>query len=292
MGGSGGSGYFPPRRPVPVIDINQHLRDKLRDYNDRDTEAIRSHIRGLRAALEQDIDDVIRPLFGGSISRHTYVDGLSDIDVLMVINDSALSGQSPKVALQQMASLITKRMPNTDVSVGNLAVTIRYSDGNEVQVLPAIRTKSGIRIPEPRANAWSRILHPERFADKLTKVNQSNDQKVIPTVKLVKALGNRIAQSDKGRLTGYHIESLAIEAFKNYRGPYDLKSMLDKFASFAQQAVQQPIKDTTGQSRYVDEYLGSPGSSQRKRAAANLRRMKENIDNCRSEKDFDNLFSL
>ena len=78
-----------------AADVNSHLRDKLRDFNTRDTDAIQRHIRGLRQALEQDVDDVIRPLFGGSISRHTYVDGLSDVDVLMVINDSTLVGADP-----------------------------------------------------------------------------------------------------------------------------------------------------------------------------------------------------
>ena len=152
MGGSSGRGFIPPRRsvrPSRPEDINARLRDQLKAYNDRDTEAIQRHIRALRDALEQDVDDVIRPLYGGSVSRHTYVDGLSDIDVLMVINDSTLSGQSPKVAIQHMADLIRRRMPNSNVSVGKLAVTIKYADGTDMQLLPATRTRSGIQIAEP-----------------------------------------------------------------------------------------------------------------------------------------------
>ena len=291
MGDSGGRRYYPPPRPVDPDLLDDYLQDRLREYNDRDTDAIRRHIDVLREALAQDVDDEVRPIFGGSVSRHTYVDGLSDIDVLMVMSDSALSAESPEAALQRMGELIRIRLPNSGVRVGALAVTITYSDDNEVQVLPAIRTQAGIRIPDPAGNTWSRILHPDRFAAKLTTVNQSNRGQVIPTIKLLKALAHRSVQSDRGRLTGYHIESLAVDAFKNYRGPYNLKSMIDRFTSSASTAVQRPIRDATGQSRYVDEYLGPAGSAARARAAVTIQRMQTSLDACRSKQDLDNLFN-
>ena len=271
--------------------INGYLRDVLRNYNDRDTEAINRHIRGLRSALEQDADDVIRPLFGGSVSKHTYVDGLSDIDVLMTVNDSSLSGQAPQKAIQHMAALIKQRMPRTDVSTGKLAVTVRYSDGVEIQILPAIKTKSGIRIPDPKSNGWSKVIHPEKFAEKLTKVNQENRGRVIPAIKLTKGLAARSIQREKDKISGYHLESLAIEAFNNYREPHDLKSMVNHLLGFSAGAVLQPIKDSTGQSRLVDEYLGPPGSPGRKRAAAAFRKMQSSLNSCRSATDLDNLFA-
>ena len=95
MGGSSGRFLWQPTRPVSYDQINGWLRDKLRDYNDRDTEAINRHIRGLRDALEQTGNDVLPVSFGGSVSRHTYVDGLSDVDGLIRVNDSSFSGQSP-----------------------------------------------------------------------------------------------------------------------------------------------------------------------------------------------------
>ena len=291
-GSSGGQRSPKPRPQRGKADINGFLRDLLRDFNDRDTEAIRRHIRGLRVALEDDVEDVVRPTYGGSISRNTYVDGLSDIDVLMVINDSSLSGLSPKVALQKMSELIQRRMPNTEISVGDMAVTIKYTDGLEVQVLPAVRSKSGVRIPEGNTNAWSRIVHPERFAQKLTAVNQSNNGQVIPTVKLAKALVRRMAQSESDRLTGYHIESLAIEAFGNYNGNRDLGSMLDRFFAFSSDAVRQPIKDSTGQSRYVDDYLGGANSEKRVKASKTLRRIAAALAACESNEDLENLFGV
>lgn len=295
MAGSSGRRFYSPSRvakPASSVDINGCLRDQLRDYNDRDAEAIRTHIRVLRDALEQELDDVIRPMFGGSISRHTYVDGLSDVDVLMVINDSTLVGQSPKVAIQHMAALIRQRMPNSNVTVGKLAVTVKYADGTELQLLPAIRTKSGIRISEPDRNTWSRIVQPERFAQKLTQVNQANQGGVIPTIKLLKALSHHTVRSDRGRLSSYHIESLAIEVFKNHRGSRDYTSMIGKFLQQAPNLVRNPIRDSTGQSRFVDEYLGSVGSSQRRDAIRTLNLMKQRFDKCHTEQDVKTLFQL
>lgn len=289
----GGSGKT-TRTQIPSMaddQINAYLRGLLRNYNDRDTEAINRHIKGIRDALEQSVEDVIRPLFGGSVSKHTYVDGLSDIDVLMRVNDSSFSGQSPKKAIQHMADLIKQRMPRTNVSTGDLAVTVSYSDGIEIQILPAIKTKSGIRIPDPKSNGWSRVIHPEKFTDKLTKVNQANQGRVIPAIKLVKGLADRGIQRKGDKISGYHLESLAIEAFNNYRGPHDLKSMVNRLLSFSVDAVLQPIKDSTGQSRLVDEYLGLPESSKRKRASAAFRKIKDSFNNCRSTADLDNLFA-
>ena len=289
---SGRSGRFVPR-PRPTLtdeQINGCLRAKLRDYNDRDTEAINRHIRGLRDALEPTGNDVLSVRYGGSLSRRTYVDGLSDVDGLIRVNDSSFSGQAPQAVIQKMAELIQQRMPNTKVWTGDLAVTVRYADGHEIQLLPAIRTRSGYRIANATRNEWSGVIHPERFAQKLTQVNQANAGQVIPAIKLAKALAHRLIRSDRDKITGYHIESLAIEAFKSYRGPTDLKSMVSHLTDCSSEAVHQPIKDSTGQSRYVDDYMGPQNSAARQRAAANFQRMQDSLNQCKSQADIDNLF--
>ena len=280
------------RRSISNSEINDYLRDKLRSYNERDSEAIKRHIKALRDILEQASEDVIPTLFGGSVSRHTYVNGLSDVDVLMIVNDSTLSGQDPKRVIQHMATLIMQRMPRTEVSTGDLAVTVSYADGSEVQILPAIRTKGGVRIAEPRSNKWSKVLHPERFARKLTKVNQENGGQVIRTIKLAKGALDKLVQSNSDKVSGYHIESLAIEAFKGYQGRHSLKDMIVHLASFSSSAVRRPIKDSTGQSRHVDEYLGPQGSRQRGRAEATFRNLQRRVENCKSTEDLDYLFDL
>ena len=295
-GSSGRSNYSPWRQPNQAIltdaEINGCLRDLLRVYNARDTQAVSRHVQVLSDSLELRDDDVIRTLFGGSVSKHTAINGLSDIDVLAIVNDSSLSGQSPAAVIRLMAQRIRQRLPQTSVSTGDLAVTVRYSDGIEVQVLPAIRTKSGVRIADPKTNSWSDVVYPERFARKLTQVNQRNDGKVIPTVKLAKGLAAHMIPSDRDNISGYHMESLVIETFRNYQGPHDLKSMFRHFTDFSSQAVMRPITDPSGQSRHVDEYMGQEGSARRQRASNSFQRMRQRFDACGTKEDIENLFGM
>ena len=290
MGGSPRRFSWQQRQRLNDDEFNGHLREKLKDYNQRDTEAINRHLRGLKDALEQTGNDVLVTRFGGSVSRHTYVDGLSDVDVLLTVNDSSLSGQAPRAVLQKMAELIQQRMPLTKVRAGDLAVTVTYADGHEIQVLPTIRTKAGMRIADPSRNQWSAVLHPERFAQKLTATNQRNGGQVIPAIKLTKALAHHVILSGRDKITGYHIESLAIDAFRNYRGVTDLRSMVSHLLDYSAKAVNEPIRDSTGQSRHVDDYMGSRGSDARQRAASHFRGMLNSLNQCKSLADIDNLF--
>ena len=294
MGGSSGGGYFPPRgstKPnLSDSEINGCLKDLLREYNQRDTDAIQRHLGVLRDSLEMEDDDLIRTLFGGSESKHTAVHGLSDVDVLMTINDSSLSGQSPSAVISAMAARIRQRLPNTDVRTGDLAVTVKFSDGVEMQILPAIRTKSGVRIADPGANRWSSVIHPERFARKLTQVNQAYSGQVIPTIKLAKALMARNVRSERDKISGYHMESLAIEAFRNYRGPHDLKSMLHHFLTVSSRGVMTPMTDSTGQSRHVDSYMGAADSTRRSRTSETFRRIQRLFDSCQTKPELNNMF--
>lgn len=271
-------------------EVNGYLRNLLRGYNDRDVEAIGRHIKTLRDALERDGGDVIPIRFGGSVSKHTYVRGLSDVDALFIVNESSLSGQGPEHAIEYMERLFGRRLPRTEMETGDLAVTVTFSDDIEIQALPAIRTKTGIRIADPARGGWSNVVHPEWFAQKLTEVNQANNGQVIPTIKLAKALAVRVIRNEQEQITGYHMESLAIEAFHNYQGPHDLASMLSHLCTTAATAVLRPITDSTGQSRFVDEYLGGPASGPRRRAAGHFKEMGRRFGACKSAGDLDDLF--
>ena len=60
--------------------------------------------------------------------------------------------------------------------------------------------------------------------------------------------------------------------------------------SHSEVAVMSPIKDSTGQSRYVDDYLGQADSAPRKRASRHFRQMRGKINSCRTRAEFDELF--
>ena len=142
-------------------------------------------------------------------------------------------------------------------------MTISYADRTEIQILPAIRTADGFRIAEPRSTKWSSVVHPERFAERLIKVNNARGGRVVPVIKLAKAMADCFIKDPNRKISGYHMESLAIDAFKGYEGELSSRSMLVHFLGYSVKAAMSPIADSIGQSRYVDQYLGPVDSQLR-----------------------------
>ncbi len=254
--------------------VNEKIDEKLGSYNARDTETHREHLNDIKQIIESDNEGTVELKFAGSVSKHTYVDGLSDVDVLVLVDNSELSENTPGEIKEYLKSKLEKKLKNVEeIRTGSLAVTVRFKDGTEIQLLPAVKRGDGYRIPSEKGNTWSSVTHPEKFASKLTKVNQDCGQKVVPVVKIVKSINGQLPEDQQ--LSGYHIESLAIKIFSEY--PKDAsktpKTMLKYFYEKAIEDVKSPIKDSTQQSVHVDDDLGPENSPQRMRASNTLKRI-------------------
>jgi predicted nucleotidyltransferase len=300
MGGSGG-GYRTPSKTLEQLqneriereqveqyeqEVNQYLKSLLEDINNRDTEQINKHLETLKKALEKDLEGILELKFGGSVSKHTYTEGLSDIDMLVQINKSSLANARPTEVLRYFANHIKERLPRTEVKIGALAVTVKFSSGYEIQLLPSIKTSTGYKIAKPGKNEWSNVIKPRKFAEKLTSVNQENGGKVVPIIKLFKKLNATLPEARQ--LSGYHIESLAIDAFKNSSmTSRTYKGMVERFTSHIKNAVLQPIVDSTGQSVHVDNYLGRTNSIERKRISISLKMLEKKIKQANSSNSID-----
>ena len=103
-------------------------------------------------------------MYGGSIKKHTYVDGLSYVDALATINSTDLENKTPDEIMNIMIDKIQQRLPETDIKKGKLAVTVSFSDGCEIQILPAIKTKTGVKIASQDGLNWSKVIKPDNFA--------------------------------------------------------------------------------------------------------------------------------
>lgn len=288
MGGSGGRGpdWQPGKAPKtlqdllrgssPGVDASEHegrvnafLGEILSEFNDRDVDAIRSHVEAVSAALEGQSDETVELVYGGSVRKHTYVNGLSDVDLLVLLRAEFFQRATPKELLTSFAARLRDQLTGVKVTVGQIAVTLTFTDGHILQVLPAVQTESGVRIGSNRANRWSTVVRPDAFARTLTRINQSCGGRVVPVIKLFKGLVSGLA--DEVRPTGYHIESLAIEAFRDYTGDRSYRGMLRHLCGYAQDRVLKPLVDRTGQSLHVDDYLGPAGSPSRSEVSASLR---------------------
>ncbi len=235
----------------------------------------------IKDIIVEDTIGTVEMRFGGSVSKHTYVDGLSDVDVLVIIDKSELSESSPQEVLKYIKKkLIDANSENIeDITVGKLAVTVKFSGGEEIQLLPAIRRGEGYRISAEKGDNWSNIIRPDKFASKLTEVNQNCNGKVVPVVKLVKGIISQLPEDQQ--LTGYHIESIAIEVFKSYPDSNSKtpKAMLSYFFEKAKDVVKSPIEDKSNQSIHVDDSLGPRNSQERMRASYTLDRIARRMKN-------------
>lgn len=245
-------------------NVNAFINEKLGSANSRDVDKTREYLDTIKSAVQEDIEGVVELQYGGSVRKFTYVEGLSDVDVLLKINKSELSNKSPKEILEYIKSKLETKLTNAEeIKVGKLAVTVKYKDGTEIQILPAIKRGDGFKIPSRNGKEWSNVIRPDKFASRLTEVNQSCGGKAVPVIKIVKHINSKLPPDQQ--LSGYHIESLAIEIFKSYPSEMSRsnKTMLKYFFEKASEKVKKPIKDKTNQSLHVDDYLHGENSPQR-----------------------------
>ena len=111
-------------------------------------------------------------------------------------------------------------------------------------------------------------------------------------IKLAKSIANCYIKRESRKISGYHMESLAIEAFRDYEGELDTKSMLIHFLKYSMNGVLSQIVDLTGQTTYVDEYLGPPDSRLRKGASTRFGQMRGEVKRCNTRTKFNELFCL
>lgn len=278
---------------MPKYNFNKCCEALLAQYKRRNGKAVARHIRGVCDILRREDDLVVQTKFGGSVRKGTYVTGLSDVDVLLIVNQSTLTNKPPAEVIEYVRDAIQRRYFRNSVTAGKLAVTVGYADKTELQILPAIRAKSGgFRIADPGSTKWSNIVQPERFAEKLAELNSAQDGRVVPVIKLAKAMAGCFTTRPSRKISGYHMESLAVDAFGSYRGSTDSKSMLLHLLGHSMKTVMRPLADSTGQSRYVDEALGLAESPSRKRASTYFEQMRSKVNACTTKVAFDDLFCV
>ena len=295
MGGSGGTGIpggiSPGRLAQWMIEaseeaseaehnnrVNEALDQLLVQYNRRDVDLMRERLDEIEKALEDGLEEAVDLRFGGSIAKHTFIDGLSDVDALVVLRREDSVADNVGETLDKFAETLDRELSYTvAVHEGRLAVTVSYDDGMEIQLLPSVRTDSGLKISAGDGRNWSNVIRPAAFANKLTERNQECSNRLVPVIKLAKAALAGLDETIKP--TGYHVESVAVEAFKGYTGQRNYKSMLQHFFERGSSLVLSPIRDSTRQSIHVDDNLGSRDSRQRRLLSGAMNRIARRMAN-------------
>lgn len=308
VGGSGGSFRVTPSEAETFqermrerveqqrldADVNSYLRHELLAANDRDVEQVNARIDEIKDALADRVEELEDLRFGGSIAKHTYVEGLSDVDLLVALKDEPLADRAPDEFRREFARTLEGRLSAGDVAdikVGPRAVTVVYRDGTEIQLLPAVQRGDTISISATDGTSWQHGIKPRAFTDQLTATNKAQGGTVVPAIKLAKEIIASQIPSQR-QPSGYHVEALAVEAFANYEGPKTPKAMVQHFFSVSGERVRRPLADVTGQSRSVDESLGDVGSSARVTLARDLANIASRMQGSQSVDDWKRLFGL
>jgi hypothetical protein len=205
-------------------------------------------------ALQSEFEDASDLRGGGSYTRSTYVNGLSDVDILVDLgsysSSSIINKADSNAVLADMEKRLRQRFPNTDITSGRMAVTIRFSDDLELQILPAFSYHSGYKIPNPQGSGWT-TTRPQVFAKLLRERNAEVGGKLLPCIKLAK----QICDNKRLEVKSYHLENMALKAFEHYTGSRSEEDMLRHLFNQAKVLVATRMKDVTGQEVYVDRYL-------------------------------------
>lgn len=250
------------------IEMNEFLEDLLKDYNKRDVDAIRTHLNEIEKVLGREIEGLDRILFGGSISKNTFIEGASDVDALVILDRAKYKDATPKELQNAFAKMLQQRFPRTEIKCGSLAVTIKFKD-YEIQLLPALRNNGKLQIASNDGACWSTSINSAKFTEKLTATNKINSNKVVPVIKLAKSLLSNLPS--KYQLSGYHVEALAVDAFSTYNGRCTLYDMTMHFLNYSTKRVLTPMSDVTGQSGIIDDNLGIARSITRQKLSGHIK---------------------
>lgn len=250
-------------------DVNELLGSILAHYNARDREEIRRRLEVLAEELGE-VAKIEKTLYGGSVARHTDIDGISDTDALVVLDIETGRGVSPSDVLERFRENLDRVLPRADVQSvesGRLAVTVTYTDGEEIQLLPAVAVQDQVKIADESGEGWSKI-EPTKFERELTEANERAGYRLVPTIKLAKGIVENLP-ADR-QIRSHHLEALAAESIQEYEGPYQPRALLLHVLGYASERVMKPKADVTGQEDRIDEYLGGEGSDDRQRVSLAL----------------------
>lgn len=222
----------------------------------------------------------------GSAEKDTFNEGISDIDLRAVTDNGTLLGLPPRVAkkliLKQIASIDEKTKPR----LGHQTVTISKK-GHDYQIIPVVKSKGTTYVPSEDGRYWKAVdLHA--FDRELHKLNKRTGGRFCEAVRFVKILSNQYMPK-QFRLSGYHIETMALEILRNCPSSMDRTKMVDTILNSIPSRVRYYSPDITGETKAVDHDLGSSYNNNRKYISKHYRNLRDIFRQCRQTGDMDPL---
>ncbi|MBK8024158.1 MAG: hypothetical protein IPK19_22675 [Chloroflexi bacterium] len=176
--------------------------------------------------------------------------------------------------------MLRDRYLTSRIETGRMAVTVHFSDGIEIQVLPAFRVGSDrFKIPDPNSTGWVETC-PTAFAKKLTDANRQHNNLVVPIIKVAKHLCDK----HNVPVSSYHLENTIVESLSHYSGRVNQHEMLQHVVNQAKSQVLNRIPDPCGQSSDV---AGDISAGERATLASRFRILEQKIVSANSSSSSD-----
>lgn len=164
----------------------------------------------------------------GSYGRKTGVDDIKDVDIVVFVA-RRYAQEDPAVVLDDLAAAL-KDLDVDGYGKGEVKTRRKNrrshhvefaKDGEEsfhIDCVPVVRPDADpsaiLRIPDRLWERWD-DTQPIGYGDKLIALNQSKDEKVLPTIRMFKRIRNH--HLGKGRPKSYWLESKVYELWQTGR---------------------------------------------------------------------------
>jgi SMODS domain-containing protein len=126
----------------------------------------------------------------GSYSRHTAIETIPDVDVLLFVPEDQLE-RTPNAVLLEVHKVL-REYPESAISTEGQRRSVRLdlsADDLYLDIVPAVAEDGldeALKVPDRPQQEWI-LSDPLGYAHRLSRLNQANGEKFVPLVKLVKA---------------------------------------------------------------------------------------------------------
>lgn len=263
------------KNELAELKILIKIKDFLRKTNKKQIQEIQDQINKISKILEKEIDLFKKLSFSGSILKETYVHGLSDIDIFVLLKkDNSIDGK-PKTIQSKIFRILKKNFPSQRIKNNKEAIDF-FIKNTKIQIVPILYEKQKISFPFKGGENWRRI-NPNLFIDLLKKEDKKFKGRITTSIKIIKIILSKYPK--RIQINGHHLEVLSYLSCKNLQDKkMSLLELISNILSYVSKRIVNPIKDSSKQFKFVDGYLGKERNLKRKNISKNLEKVLKKLN--------------
>jgi hypothetical protein len=252
-----------------------------------DIDKVRMNTERIGRAVTHACGHQTQVMISGSLPKGTFVKGISDIDLLAIRKARTFTCISPRQLRHSILEALYAGISPARVTEDRFAAKVD-APPLSIHIVPCVYALSQVGFPVSECE-WTPI-RPHIFAARLYRRNEHLRGKLTTAIRLAKVILNNLGHYP--RVSGCHIEALALMATARIVSHHDILSILSSILSFSARRIVEPTRDVTLQTRHVDAHLGKAFSQERRSLAAQIATVAEAISRSRAQSNYKPLQDL